>query len=181
MSKLSIPVDKQDHIQGIETAALTLVEYGDYECPYCGEAYYVLKAVQQAMGEDLRFVFRNFPLAEMHPHALHAAEFAEMAATQGLFWQAHDLLYENQGALSDHDLHEHAKALGIAPATLATAFDGRFQERIEADFRGGLRSGVNGTPTLFINGTRYDGPRDAANLIIMLREVRDMLVSSHNR
>ncbi len=176
MSKLSIPVSKQDHIQGYETAAVTLIEYGDYECPYCGEAYYVLKAAQQAMGEDLRFVFRNFPLAEMHPHALHAAEFAEMAATQGLFWQAHDLLYKNQSALTDHDLHEYATALGIAPVTLATAFDGRFQERIETDFRGGLRSGVNGTPTLFINGTRYDGPRDAASLVTVLREVKDLLV-----
>jgi len=172
MSKLSIPVSKQDHIQGYETAAVTLVEYGDYECPYCGEAYYVLKAAQQAMGEDLRFVFRNFPLAEMHPHALHAAEFAEMAATQGLFWQAHDLLYKNQSRLTDHDLREYANALGITPAILETAFDGRFQERIETDFRGGLRSGVNGTPTLFINGTRYDGARDLESLRAYMSEVR---------
>jgi protein-disulfide isomerase len=99
-----------------------------------------------------------------------------MAATQGLFWQAHDLLYKNQSALTDHDLHEYATALGIAPVTLATAFDGRFQERLETDFRGGLRSGVNGTPTLFINGTRYDGPRDAASLVTVLRKVKDLLV-----
>lgn len=172
MSKLSIPVNRQDHVQGYETAAVTLVEYGDYECPYCGEAYYVIKALQQTMGVDLRFVFRNFPLAEMHPHALQAAQFAEMAATQGLFWQAHDLLYKNQSALTNHDLREYANALGITPVILETAFDGRYQERIETDFRGGLRSGVNGTPTLFINGTRYDGTRDSESLKAYMNDVR---------
>ncbi|WP_421566850.1 DsbA family protein [Ochrobactrum sp. EDr1-4] len=172
MSKLSIPVSKQDHIQGYETAAVTLVEYGDYECPYCGEAYYVLKALQQTMGEHIRFVFRNFPLVEMHTHALHAAEFAEMAATQDLFWQAHDFLYKNQSALTNHDLREYANALGITPVILETAFDERFQERIETDFRGGLRSGVNGTPTLFIYGTRYDGARDLVSLKAYMNDMR---------
>lgn len=171
MNRLAIPVTEQDHAQGPATAAITMVEYGDYECPYCGEAYPVLKAVQKAMGDDLRFVFRNFPLAEIHPHAMRAAEFAETAAGQGLFWQAHDLLYENQMALTEDDLHRYAKLLDIPRLAIVRGLAGRFDRKIEDDFRGGLRSGVNGTPTLFINGLRYNGPRDAETLVEVLREI----------
>lgn len=171
MNRLSIPVTEQDHAQGPADAAVTMVEYGDYECPYCGEAYPVLKAVQKAMGDDLRFVFRNFPLAELHPHAMRAAEFAETAGGQGVFWQAHDLLFENQMALSEDDLHRYAKLLEIPPLAVARGLAGRFDRRIEDDFRGGLRSGVNGTPTLFINGLRYNGPRDAETLVAVLQEL----------
>ncbi|MDI7861865.1 DsbA family protein [Rhizobiaceae bacterium n13] len=171
MNRLSVGVDSGDHIAGPRSAAVTLVEYGDYECPYCGEAYPILKAVQQAMGSDLCFVFRNFPLAQMHPHAVHAADFAEMAAAEGKFWEAHDLLYENQQALSDNDLRRYGKLLGIHPAAVERAFDGRFDQKIEDDFRSGLRSGVNGTPSFFINGMRYDGPLDVDSLIAVLREV----------
>lgn len=171
MNRLAIPVTEQDHAQGPATAAITMVEYGDYECPYCGEAYPVLKAVQKAMGDDLRFVFRNFPLAEIHPHAMRAAEFAETAGSKGLFWQAHDLLYENQTALTEDDLNRYAKLLDIPPHTVARGLAGRFDGKIEDDFRGGLRSGVNGTPTLFINGLRYDGPREAETLVEVLREI----------
>nr|WP_244408544.1 thioredoxin domain-containing protein [Roseomonas fluvialis] len=149
---------------------MTLVEYGDYECPYCGEAYPTLKDVQRAMGDELRFVFRNFPLTEMHAHALQAAEFAEMAATAGMFWQAHDLLYENQDALSQRDLVSLGHRLGLPEPMVVQAFDGRFDRKIRDDFRGGIRSGVNGTPTLFINGLRYDGPRDPEALLIALRQ-----------
>lgn len=171
MSRLAIPIGHEDHVQGPDTAPVTLVEYGDYECPYCGEAYPVLKAVQGEMGDALRFVFRNFPLAEMHPHAVHAAAFAEMAATAGMFWQAHDLLYENQDALTDRDLLAYGHRLGLPQSRLAEALDGGFDAKIRADFRGGVRSGVNGTPTLFINGLRYDGARDAGTLIDVLRSV----------
>ncbi|AMJ61010.1 DsbA family protein [Bosea sp. PAMC 26642] len=165
MSRLSIPVGPQDHAQGPADAPVTLVEYGDYECPFCGEAYPVMKAVQQAMGQEMRFVFRNFPIAELHPHAVRAAEFAEAAAGIGKFWEAHDMLYENQTALSDDDLLAYGVRLGLDAAAVAEGFDGRFDQKIKGDFMGGVRSGVNGTPTLFINGLRYDGDRDVESLV----------------
>lgn len=165
MTRLAIPVGSQDHAQGLAQAAVTLVEYGDYECPYCGEAYPILKAVQRAMGDQLRFVFRNFPLAEMHPHAVRAAEFAEAAAGLGKFWQAHDMLYENQTALRDEDLYAYGQRLGLDSDVVAEGLDGRFDRRIKEDFTGGIRSGVNGTPSLFINGLRYDGERDVDSLV----------------
>ncbi|KAB2683653.1 DsbA family protein [Brucella pseudogrignonensis] len=171
MPRLTIPLGVSDHRTGPDSAPLSLVEYGDYECPYCGEAYPVLKLVQQALGEELNFVFRNFPLTEMHPHAFRAAEFAEMAASAGKFWQAHDMLYENQNALTDEDLLRYGKALGIDEQLIERAFDGTLDQKIRADFSGGIHSGVNGTPTLFINGIRYDGPRDAQSLVTILREV----------
>ncbi|PZU94792.1 MAG: disulfide bond formation protein DsbA [Chelatococcus sp.] len=165
MTRLTIPVDARDHMQGPASAPVTLVEYGDYECPYCGEAYPVLKAVQEVMGERLRFVFRNFPISELHPHAVRAAEFAETAGALGLFWQAHDLLYENQDALDDRHLLAYGRRLGLDEAALAQGLDGRFDAKIRADFLGGVRSGVNGTPSLFINGLRYDGERDIDSLV----------------
>ena len=168
MNHLSIPVSAQDHSAGPANAPVTLVEYGDYQCPYCGEAYPVLKAVQQAMGNKLRFVFRNFPISEIHPHALHAAQFAEAAAAIGKFWAAHDMLYERQEALDDRDLVAYGSIIGLDAAKLREAFDGRFDEKIEADFMGGVHSGVNGTPSLFINGLRYDGERDVDSLVTAL-------------
>ena len=168
MNHLSIPVSAQDHSAGPANAPVTLVEYGDYQCPYCGEAYPVLKAVQQAMGNKLRFVFRNFPISEIHPHALHAAQFAEAAAAVGKFWVAHDMLYERQQALDDRDLVAYGNIIGLDAAKLRAAFDGHFDEKIEADFMGGVHSGVNGTPSLFINGLRYDGERDVDSLIAAL-------------
>ena len=169
MTRLHIPVNSNDHIEGPANAPVTLVEYGDYECPYCGEAYPILKAVQSAMGAELRFVFRNFPLAEMHPHAVRAAQFAEAAAESGKFWPAHDLLYEHQAALDDQDLVKYAAKLGLDETVLKSAFEGRFDEKISSDFSGGVRSGVNGTPTLFINGVRYDGDRDVGSIVEALR------------
>ena len=171
MSKLHIPVDAHDHAQGPADAPVTLVEYGDYECPYCGEAYPMLKAVQAALGYQLRFVFRNFPITELHPHALRAAQFAEAAAEAGQFWAAHDLIYEHQDALSEADLFGYGRQLKLDPVALKSAFEGRLDARIQRDFLGGVRSGVNGTPSLFINGTRYDGPRDADSLIALLSDL----------
>lgn len=171
MSHLTVPVSAQDHSQGPADAPVTLVEYGDYECPYCGEAYPLLKAVQAALGPRLRFVFRNFPLTEMHPHALHAAQFAEAAGAHGKFWEAHDMLYEHQDALGDHDLARYARALGLPATTFGEAVSGQYDARLEADFSGGVRSGVNGTPTLFVNGQRYDGPRDYDTLVNVLTEL----------
>jgi len=169
MSRLKPDVGPTDHAQGPLHADLVMVEYGDFECPYCGEAYPELKAVQAAMGDDLCFVFRHFPLSEAHPHAEHAAELTEAADTVGLFWEMHDRLYEHQSALDDRSLAGHAQGLGLSPALFQTVLDGTYAERVRRDFTSGVRSGVNGTPCLFINGERYDGPRDAESLIELLR------------
>ena len=165
MSELKPPVGPDDHTQGPLDAPIVLVEYGDYECPYCGEAYPELKAVQKAMGDSLCFVFRNFPLSQAHPHAARAAEFAEAAATIGRFWEMHDMLYENQSALDDRSLIVYATQLGFDQALIESALRGDFSSRVRRDFASGVRSGVNGTPSLFVNGRRYDGPRDADSLI----------------
>lgn len=170
MSRLTVAVGADDHMSGPADAAVTLVEYGDYECPYCGEAYPLLKAVQQALGDNLCFVFRHFPLADMHPHAVHAAQFAEAAAAAGKFWEAHDMLYEHQDALSDQDLAGYARVLGLPNTALGQAVSGHYDAKIERDFSGGVRSGVNGTPCLFIDGERYDGPRDYDSLVALLTE-----------
>ena len=167
---LTMPVDEdRDHIQGPADAAVTLVQYGDYECPYCGEAYPILKEVQARMGEGLRFVFRNFPITTSHPHAERAAEAAETAAAQGRFWEMHDLLYENQKHLRDKDLHAYAEQLGLD----VELFDKEMAEHVHAerihdDFMSGVRSGVNGTPTFYINDVRHDDSYDADTLLAAL-------------
>jgi len=172
MSELKPPVGPDDHTQGPLDAPIVLVEYGDYECPYCGEAYPELKAVQKAMGDSLCFVFRNFPLSQAHPHAARAAEFAEAAATIGRFWEMHDVLYENQTALDDRSLIGYATQLGFDQALIESALRGDFSTRVRRDFASGVRSGVNGTPSLFVNGRRYDGPRDADSLIDLFERGR---------
>ena len=156
---LSPPVSERDHTSGPASAPVTLVEYGDYECPYCGQAYPIVKAAQRKLGKRLRFVFRNFPLSEARPHARHAAEAAEAAADQGKFWEMHDALFENQNALEDDQLVATARRLGLDAERIAAALEaGTYAQRVREDFRSGVRSGVNGTPTFFINGRRYDGP-----------------------
>ncbi|NUQ21311.1 MAG: thioredoxin domain-containing protein [Gemmatimonadaceae bacterium] len=156
--QLTPPLADGDHILGSDDAPLTLVEYGDYECPYCGMAYPIVKEVQQHLGDRLRFAFRNFPLTESHPHAEHAAEAAEEAAVQGRFWEMHDTLFEHQRALDDTQLVRYAAELGLDASEMERALDeGRRAPRVRRDFRSGVRSGVNGTPTFFINGRRYDG------------------------
>lgn len=164
MTRLAIPVSQTDHVQGLENAPVTLVEYGDYQCPYCGLAYPVVKAVQARMGGRMRFVFRNFPLSEMHEHALAAAQLAETAGAAGKFWEMHDMLYENQQSLEAVDLRHYARKLGLDPGSLES-MTAAADEKIRADFMGGVRSGVNGTPGFFINGQRHDGPWDFDHLL----------------
>jgi protein-disulfide isomerase len=169
-SALTLPVSEdRDHIQGPPEAAVTLVEYGDYECPYCGAAYPIIKKVQERMGERLRFVFRNFPITTSHPHAEQAAEAAEAAAAQGRFWEMHDLLYENQQHLGGKDLRAYAEQLGLE----VEPFDQELAEHVHADrvhedFMSGVRSGVNGTPTFYINGSRHDDSYDLETLLAAL-------------
>ena len=137
---------------------MTLVEYGDFECPHCRRAHPIVQGVRRYMGDRLRLVFRHFPLTEAHPHAEHAAEAAESAAAQGRFWEMHDMLFRNQEALEDDDLSMYAARIGIDAQQVARELAaGTHAKRVREDFRSGIRSGVNGTPTFFINGSRYDG------------------------
>ncbi len=169
MSILKIPVTVEDHIQGDKNAPLTLVEYGDYECPYCGAAYPIVKQIQKHFGKRLRFIFRNFPLVESHPHAGIAAMTAEFAATHNKFWEMHDILYENQEALDLPDLLLYAKSLGLPEASLQHAIQNQiFADKIKKDFLGGVRSGVNGTPGFFINGNFYKGSFEYEDLLAAL-------------
>ncbi|MDX6711517.1 MAG: hypothetical protein QOH96_2533 [Blastocatellia bacterium] len=165
-AKLSLPVGPRDHVQGSPAAAVTLVEYGDFECPSCGAAYPIVKQIQQNLGEQLCFVFRHFPLTQIHPHAERAAEAAEAAGAQGRFWEMHDLLFENQQSLDDRNLLRLAKALELDIERFAHELvEGIYLERVREDFMSGVRSGVNGTPTFFINGVRHDGPWDMQSLL----------------
>lgn len=174
---LTLPVGDRDHIQGDPKAPVTLVEYGDYECPHCGRAYPIVKRVQKRLGRQLRFVFRNFPLNEIHPHALHAAEAAESVGAHGgadAYWAMHDLIFEHQrdgaAALGDGGLARLASEAGVDGEAVSHDLGSRrFEERVREDFMSGVRSGVNGTPTFFINGRRYDDSWDEESLAAALQ------------
>ena len=171
VANLSVPVSQRDHVQGSPDAAVTLVEYGDYECPHCGRAHSIVKQVQKIAGVHLRFAFRHFPLAQMHPHAERAAEAAEAAGAQGRFWQMHDLLYENQPTLDDSHLLLFAEAIDLDTERFARELrDEIYRERVREDFMSGVRSGVNGTPTFFINGVRHDGPWEIDSLLYAIEQ-----------
>jgi protein-disulfide isomerase len=164
-ARLAVPVSERDHIRGPSNAPVTLVEYGDYECPYCGQAYAIVKQLQQELGDQVRFVFRNFPLPEIHPHAEHAAEAAEAAADQGKFWNMHDHLFEHQSALDFEHLADYARILSLNEEEFEQDLEDHAESRrVRDDVRGGLESGVEGTPTFFINGVRYDGSYDLNSL-----------------
>jgi protein-disulfide isomerase len=167
--RLTIPVSDRDHVRGPATAPLTLVEYGDYVCPYCGAAHPEVKRVLKELEDDLRFAYRHFPVTSIHPFAFQAAEAAEAAAAQGRFWEMHDRLFENQDRLGLQGLVAYARALGLD----LDAFVGELQHHVHAprvreDFMSGVRSGVNGTPTFFINGVRHNGGWDADSLLVAL-------------
>jgi protein-disulfide isomerase len=172
MSKLSVAVSARDHIEGDAEAPCILVEYGDYQCPSCGAAYPIVKRVQKHFGKRVAFVFRNFPLAQLHPYAEAAAETAEFAAEQAKFWPMHDLLYENQEQLDKDLFVELATQLDLSSEKLLSALrEKRFESRVKTDFSSGVRSGVNGTPTFFINGQRHDGSYDYDSLVEAINEV----------
>ncbi|MGA2890435.1 MAG: thioredoxin domain-containing protein [Terracidiphilus sp.] len=161
MSKLSIAVSIKDHMQGDPAAECSLVEYGDYECPHCGTAYPIVKRLQEHFAKRLSFVFRNFPLSQIHPWAEPAAEVAEFAGAHSKFWEMHDMLFENQESLSNALFLDLADRLDLSPSQLQTAVtEQTYRARVRADFSGGARSGVNGTPTFFINGQRHNGAFD---------------------
>jgi len=157
-AQLVVQVSERDHIAGSLDAPVVLVEYGDFECPHCGRAYPIVKAAKRGLGDELAVVYRHFPLAEVHPHATLAAEAAEAAGAQSAFWEMHDMLFEHQNALEPEDLLAYADMLELDRARFAREVDnGVHAAKVRDDFRGGVRSGVNGTPTFFINGERFDG------------------------
>jgi len=165
MSRLMPPPSARDHARGPADAPVTLVEYGDYECPHCGTTYPVVRALERRFGDRLRFIFRNFPLTQVHPHAEHAAEAAEAAAHAGKFWEMYDRIFEHQDAMTDRDLAGYAADLGVDPSVITHALAAHtYAPRVKEDFMSGVRSGVNGTPTFFINGKKYDGDYDAGSL-----------------
>jgi protein-disulfide isomerase len=153
-----VPVTQRDHIRGPSNAPVTLVEYGDYECPHCGLAHPIVNALRARFASELRFVFRHFPLTQIHPDAEPAAEAAECAGAHDRFWEMHAGIYENQDQLGLPLLLALARALGIGEGDLSNALATRkYEPKVRADFVGGIRSGVNGTPTFFINDERHDG------------------------
>ena len=173
-TKLTPQVGERDHIEGGSNAFVTLVEYGDFECPDCGVAYPIVKELQKRMGEQLRFVFRNYPLPQ-HPHAAAAAEAAEAAGAQGKFWEMHDLLFEHQRELDNHHLQGYARSLGLdIERFLHDMARHTYAERIEEDIESGDASGVEGTPTFFINDKFYDQSYDLETLQAALTKSSDI-------
>jgi protein-disulfide isomerase len=158
MSRLTPPVGERDHVLGPAGARVTLVEYGDYECPHCGALHPVIQAARTAFGGNLRFGFRHFPLRSSHPHALAAAKAAEAAGEQDRFWEMHDRLYQKQTQLADEDLRRHARKIGLDLPRFEHELPARAHEvRIREDLASAAQSGAGGTPALFINGELYRG------------------------
>ena len=169
--KLTEPQPHRDHIRGSYNAPIQMLEYGDYECPYCGAAHRVVKALEEELGDRLCFAFRNFPLTNAHPHAQQAAEAAEAAGAQGKFWEMHDMIYENQEALEPEDLAQYAATLGLdVPRLVKELQTGVYVPRVREDFQAGVRADVNGTPTFFINGERFEGVPDFDSLFEALTQ-----------
>lgn len=163
---LTLPDADRDHVAGNAEAPIALLEYGDYECPACGMAYPVVKVLQEQLGDRLCFAFRHFPLTNVHPHAEHAAEAAEAAGAQGRFWEMHDALFENQDRLGDESIFALAEELHLnAERLMKEVLSETYDARVREDFKAGVRAGVNGTPTFFVNGERYDGPRDPESFL----------------
>lgn len=162
-------VSTTDHAQGNDNADLVIVEYGDYQCPYCGAAYPVLKELIKEFGSQVKFVFRNFPLSEMHQYARPAAIAAEAANLQGKFWEMHDAIYENQGSLNELFLFELAEKIGLNVSQFKTDIQkAELEDKVDSDFESGIMSGVNGTPSFFVNGNKFNG--SAMDLFQLIRE-----------
>ena len=155
--ELAVAVGAVDHVTGTPHGAVTVVEYGDFECPNCRQAFQAVKLMLERFAGHVRFVFRHFPLEDVHPHALAAALAAECAGGQGQFWGMHDLLFENQLHLRSQDLHNYAERLGLDLARFSAEMDDQiYLQRIREQLQGGVDSGVRGTPGFFVNGRIQD-------------------------
>lgn len=170
MGSIKIAVNQNDHIKGNIQAKVVVVEYGDYECPHCAHAHQVLKNIVDYFKGQVALVYRNFPLTESHPMAYPAAVAAEAAAKQGKFWEMNNGLFENQDDLSADLFSQLAEQLGLDVQQFKRDLvqSDRLKEKIEVDFEGGVRSGVNGTPSFYVNGEKFDG--GAEDLFDMLQE-----------
>jgi protein-disulfide isomerase len=176
-ARLALPPGERDHARGPATAPVTLVEYGDYECPYCRAAVPIVAELQRLLGEQLRYVFRHFPLTNVHPHAQLAAEAAEAAAAQGKFFEMHGMLFENHDALEEDDLERYAGELGLDRARFRRELEGgAYTQRVQEDFQNGLDSGVRGTPTFFLDEVRYDWVVGVRQLLATIREAHPDVV-----
>jgi protein-disulfide isomerase len=177
VARLAVPVGERDHVRGPATASVTLVEYGDYECPYCRAAVAIVDELQRIVPDELRFVFRHFPLESVHPHANRAAEAAEAAASQGRFFEMHAALFEHQAALEDEDLLQYAAELDLDMTRFRADLDrGTHAERVREQFREGVRSGVRGTPTFYLDDVRYDGVIGVRQILATIKESHPDLV-----
>jgi protein-disulfide isomerase len=166
LSRLLLPIRPSDHVHGSEDTPYTLVEYGDYECPDCGRLFVILRDLQKDIASRLRIVFRHYPRSGVHHHAQQAAEAAEAAGAQGKFWEMHTLLFERQQALQMKDLIRYAEELGLDIERFRRELMSEtYSERVRADFLAGVQNGVYGTPSLFLNGVRYDGEWDRESLL----------------
>jgi len=165
-ARLTPPVGERDHRHGPLDAPVTFVEYGDYQCPHCRQAHSVARDLQEHLGERICYVYRHFPISSAHPDAQRAAEAAEASAAQGKFWEMHDTLYQHQDALDDEHLLRYAAELGLDTQRFERELaEGVYADRVREDSLSGVRSGMSGTPTFFINGERYDGPWDFESLL----------------
>jgi protein-disulfide isomerase len=170
LSKLLLPIQPEDHVEGSPEAQYTLVEYGDYECPACGSLFVTIRQLHEQFGDEIRLVFRHYPLSGRHPHAQQAAEAAEAAGAQNRFWEMHNLLFEHQDALGSKDLYKYAEQMGLDSKQFRNELKKRvYEERVREDFRRGVANGVYGTPGLFINGIRYDGGLDPDSILKQLK------------
>jgi protein-disulfide isomerase len=165
------PVSEKDHIEGNHHAAIELVEYGDYQCPHCGRAYPIVKRMQQQLGDQLKLIFRNFPLNKIHPEATIAAIATEAAALQNKYWEMHDIIFENQDDLYMEALIEYAAELGLDTVQFEKDMaDPALAAKVESDFESGIRSGVNATPTFFINGEKYNNGWEGERMMVFIKE-----------
>ena len=172
MSTLRPAVSSKDNMQGSASAPIELVEYGDYQCPHCGRAYPIIKNIQAKLGDQLKFVFRNFPLSKIHPNAIHAAIATEAAARQHKFWEMHDYIFEHQNRLDDESMVRYATHLRLDAAQFADDFEKQeLAQKVEDDFESGVRSGVNGTPSFFINGQKYNNDWNEAPFLAHLQSL----------
>jgi protein-disulfide isomerase len=168
-NQLEPPVGQADHSQGTAKAAIEIVEYGDFECPNCGDAHKTIEKIEQVFGSQVRFVYRNFPLTEIHPYAMAAAMAAEAAGMQHKYWEMHDRILEYQDQLSDALFNQLAHSLNLSMHKFNEDIQNEeLQKKITSDYESGINSGVNGTPTFFVNGQKFDGGAD--DLFNLLKE-----------
>ena len=173
-ARLRIPVTERDHVRGPVDAPVTIVEYGDFQCRFCGAAYPNLAEVLRQRADMVRLAYRHFPITNVHPYAESAAETAEAAAARGRFWEMYDWLYQHQDQLDPVHLSLGVEQIGLSPEEIAAEVGRQeYADRVRQDFVGGIRSGVNGTPTLFVNDVRHDGGYDLAELLAVVDAATD--------